>query len=375
MDFQFSDEQMQLADSVRRYVEKEYDFESRKKVIRDAAASDAVWSTLAELGLLAIPLPEAHGGFGGGAVDLIGVMEAFGDALVVEPYVPTVILGAGLIARAGTEAQQAELLPKVAEGALKLAFAHTERDSRYQVSRITTTASRQGDGWLLKGEKVVVLGAPVADKFVVAARTSGGASDASGIGLFLVDRGAAGVKVSSYRTMDDMLAGDVKLDGAQGALLGTDAGGALGAIEATLDFATAVSCAEAVGAMDYANKATLEYIKTRKQFGVPIGSFQALQHRMVDMTIEAEQSRAMVFLACTSVNGERSDAERAKLVSAAKVRVSDACRKVSQEAVQLHGGMGMTEELKVSHTFRRLTMLARRFGDADHHLQRFSAAA
>jgi alkylation response protein AidB-like acyl-CoA dehydrogenase len=220
-----------------------------------------------------------------------------------------------------------------------------------------------------------VLGAPLADRIIVSARTSGANSDANGIGLFVVERGAPGLTVSRYQTADDQLAGDLTLASVAAVPLGSHTADALAIIEEVLDFATAVSCAEAVGAIEYANAATLEYIKTRKQFGVPIASFQALQHRMVDMTVWAEQSRSMVFLACTSVNGEKSVAERAKVVSAAKVKVSDACRYVSQEAVQLHGGMGMTEELKVSHTFRRLTMLARRFGDADHHLQRFVAAA
>jgi alkylation response protein AidB-like acyl-CoA dehydrogenase len=375
MDFQYNEEQVLLTDSVRKYVEREYDFETRKRIIRGEGASADVWAKFAEMGLLAIALPAEHGGFGGTAVDLIGVMQAFGEALVVEPYMATVILGAGLIARAGSQDQMAQWLPAVAEGQLKLAFAHGEPDSRYQVSQVSTQAKQTAKGWELSGRKTVVLGAPLADRIIVSARTSGANSDANGIGLFAVERGAPGLTVSRYQTADDQLAGDLTLASVAAVPLGSHTADALAIIEEVLDFATAVSCAEAVGAIEYANAATLEYIKTRKQFGVPIASFQALQHRMVDMTVWAEQSRSMVFLACTSVNGEKSVAERAKVVSAAKVKVSDACRYVSQEAVQLHGGMGMTEELKVSHTFRRLTMLARRFGDADHHLQRFVAAA
>ena len=380
MDFQYTEEQSLLTDSVMRFVEKEYDFEKRRRIVASAEGfSDAAWKQFAEMGLMSIPLPAEHGGFGGTAVDLIGVMQAFGDGLVVEPYVPTVVLGAGLIQRAGTAEQQAALLPKVADGSLKLAFGHGERNTRYELTQVHARAEGSGaGGWVLNGEKTVVQGAPLADKLIVSARTSGVVGDSDGISLFILDRGAPGVTVSRYRTLDDLVAGDVKLTNVKlpaNALLGSAPGQAFAAIDATLDFAIAASCAEAVGAMEYANRATLEYIKTRKQFGAPIGSFQALQHRMVDMTISAEQARSMVFLASTAVNGEKSPAERNRLVSAAKIRVSDACRHVSQEAVQLHGGMGMTEELKVSHAFRRLTMLARRFGDADFHLRRFELEA
>ena len=376
MDFQYSEEQTQLTDSIKRFVDKEYSFENRRKIVASADGySPRVWSQLAEMGLMSIPLPADHGGYGGGAVDLIGVMEAFGDALVVEPYLATVILGGGAIARAGSAAQQSAILPAVAEGKVKLALAHSERAARYSMSKVATRAVSKGGSWVLNGEKIVVLGAPSADQIVVSARTAGSGSEADGISLFLVDRKAAGLSLTAYSTMDDLRAADLRLANVTvpaDALLG-QAGGGLPALEAVFDFANAVLCAEAVGAMGYANRATLEYLKTRKQFGQPIGAFQALQHRMVDMTISAEQSRSMVFVACTSVNGEKPPAERARLVSAARIRIADASRHVSQESVQLHGGMGMTEELKVSHTFRRLTLLAKRFGDADHHLQRFTA--
>ncbi len=378
MNFQYTEEQQLLADSVRRYVEKEYDFETRRKRIAAGEGSNPqVWAAFAEMGLLALPLPAEHGGFGGTAVDLIGVMEAFGEALVIEPYVPTVVLGARLVALAGSDAQKNEILPAVAEGRMKLAFAYSETDARYERAQVAVKATKQGDGWVLSGKKVAVLGAPLADKIIVSARTAGGTSGEAGISLFIVDRAQAGMSLASARTFDDARAADIELREVQvpgAALLGT-AGAAFEVIDDVLDFASAVECAQALGAMTYANTATLEYIKTRKQFGVPIGSFQVLQHRMVDMTISAEQSRSMVYLACTSVNGEKPAAERRRVVSAARVRVADACRHVSQEAVQLHGGMGMTEELKVSHTFRLLTLLARRFGDADYHLQRFIKAA
>jgi alkylation response protein AidB-like acyl-CoA dehydrogenase len=375
MNFDYTEEQTLLADSVRKFVEKEYDFESRKKMLKAAGtgSSARVWAQFAEMGLLAMPLPLEYDGFGGGAVDLIGVMEAFGEGLVSEPYVATVILGARTVALAGSAAQKAAILPKVAVGSLKLALAISESKSRYNLDHCETRAVQQGSNYTLNGKKMVVQGAPEADKIIVSARVAGTARDNAGLSLFLVDARAAGVKLDAYRTFDDLSAGDITLTNVQ--VAGSDVlgepGRARAVIDEVMDFANAVSCAEAVGAMEYANKATLEYIKTRKQFGQPIGAFQALQHRMVDMTISAIQARSMVYLACTSVNGELGAAERSRRVAAAKIRVADAARHISQEAVQLHGGMGMTEELKVSHTFRRLTMLARRFGDADYYLDRF----
>jgi alkylation response protein AidB-like acyl-CoA dehydrogenase len=263
----------------------------------------------------------------------------------------------------------------VIEGRLKVAFAHTEPGARYDLAHVGSSAKKAGSIWLLDGEKRVVLGAPLAGKLIVSARTSGKAGEANGISLFLVDRAAAGVSLRPYATLDEARAADVTLKGVEvgaDALVGRE-GAAFALIEEVVDFATALVCAEAVGAMKQANDATLEYLKTRKQFGVPIGTFQALQHRMVDMVIAAEQARSMAYLACAKVDGEKDARERARLVSAAKVKIADACRHVSQESIQLHGGMGMTEELKVSHTFRRLTMIAQQFGDADHHLARFAA--
>ena len=378
MNFDYNEEQQLLADSVRRFVAKDYDFEARKRVVAsESGASDAVWRTFAEMGLLGLPFSTDDGGFGGGAVDLLGVMDAFGQALVVEPYLATIGLGAQLVARAGTRAQKKAILPAVIEGRLKLALAHGEPDARYDLARVATTATKTDGGWRLAGQKCVVLGAPHADTLVVSARTSGAPDKPKGVSLFLVERGAPGLRLESYRTLDEMRAADVVLEGvevAAGALLGRR-GAALELVEDVVDFATALVCAEAVGAMQSANDATLEYLKTRKQFGVPIGAFQALQHRMVDMVVATEQARSMAFLACAKVDGEKDRDERRRLVSAAKVKIADACRHVSQEAVQLHGGMGMTEELKVSHTFRRLTIIAQQFGDAEHHLERFASLA
>jgi alkylation response protein AidB-like acyl-CoA dehydrogenase len=296
------------------------------------------------------------------------VMESIGSGLVVEPYLPTV-MAAQFVARGGSEAQKKAVIPAVVSGELKMAFAQTEAGARYDLGHVNLVAKPAGGGWTLDGVKQVVVGAPQAGKLVVSARTG------KGISLFLVDAGAAGVAMKPYRTIDELRAADVSFKGVQvgaDALIGGEGEG-LALIEEVADFATALLCAEAVGAIKYANDATLEYIKTRKQFGVPIGAFQALQHRMVDMVISWEQARSMACLACAKVDSEKNPAERKRLVSAAKIRIADACRHVSQEAIQLHGGMGMTEEMKVSHTFRRLTMIAQQFGDADHHLERFAA--
>jgi alkylation response protein AidB-like acyl-CoA dehydrogenase len=325
MNFDYNEEQQLLADSVRRYLQKDYDFEARKKILATPQGwSERVWATFAEMGLTGLPLSPDYGGFGGGAIDLMSVMEAFGEALVVEPYLPTV-LASLLISRSGDEKQKKAILPLVAEGKMRLALA---------------TGSRG------------VIGAPMADKIVILQRDN----------VLLADRDA--VLANSHRTLDDLGAGDIKLQ------IETISHPVL---DEVLDLGAALSCAEAVGAMKFACDTTLEYLKTRKQFGVPIGAFQALQHRMVDMFIAYEQAKSMACLACSKIDSHQNAADRARAVSAAKIKIADSARHISQESVQLHGGMGMSEELKVSHTFRRLTVLMRRFGDADHHLARFAS--
>ena len=364
MNFDYNEEQQLLADSVRRFLAKDYGFEARKKIVASKDGWSAeVWAQLAEMGLTGLPFSPDHGGFGGGAVDLMGVMEAAGDALLVEPYLPTLI-GGQLVARAGSGAQKKAILPALVEGKLRMAFAHTEQGARYNLAKVGASAKKAGAGWEISGDKRVVLGAPAAEKLVVSAKTD------KGLSLFLVD--AKNVKIKAYVTLDEQRAGDVVLSKAPGELLGAE-GGALPVIEEVVDFATALVCAEAVGAMKFACDTTLEYLKTRKQFGVPIGTFQALQHRMVDMYIAHEQARSMACLACSKVDANTDASDRGRAVSAAKIKIADNARLISQESVQLHGGMGMTEELKVSHTFRRLTVIAQLFGDADHHLARFAA--
>jgi alkylation response protein AidB-like acyl-CoA dehydrogenase len=375
VNFDYSEEQQLLAASVRRFVEKEYDFETRKRIVDSAeGASPDVWMSLAKLGLLALPLPGPAGGFDGGAIDLMSVMEAFGEVLLIEPYLATVGLGAQFLARGGDSVQRQAWLPRVAEGRLRMAFAHGERNARYDLANVTTRARRMGDGYVIDGEKCVVLHAPCADAIVVTARTSGDDTSPAGVSAFVIDAHSPGLASSAYRTIDEMRAADIRLAGVRvgsEALIGRE-GEAHALIEEVVDFATALLCAEAVGAIKYANDATLEYLKTRRQFDVPIGNFQALQHRMVDMVISGEQARSMASLACASVDSEKDPVRRARIVSAAKVRVADACRHVAQESIQLHGGMGMTDEMKISHTFKRLTVIAQQFGDADHHLERFA---
>ena len=375
MDFEYSDEQKLLSETLRRFLATGYNFDARAKIIASTTGySEDVWAVLAEMGILGVPFDAEHGGFGGTTVDLMVVMEALGEALVVEPYLATVGLGGRFVALAGTPAQRQRILPPATQGKMKLALAQTETGARYELARVGMRARRSGDGFTLDGEKAAVLHGGTADLLVVSARTAGGDADADGISLFLVERGAPGVAVSDYRTIDNLRVADIRFTNvavARDALLGPE-GQALPIIEDVTDYATTLVCAEAVGAIKYAHDATLEYLKTRRQFGVPIGSFQALQHRMVDIYIAWEQARSIVCLACVKVDGP-DRVERQRAVSAAKIKIADAARHVSQEAVQLHGGMGMTEELKISHTFRRLTIIAQAFGDADHHLRRFAA--
>lgn len=374
MNFDYSEEQQLLANSVKQFITKDYTFEARKEILDSTTGySDRVWSTFAEMGLLGLPFANQYGGFGGNAVDLMPVMEAIGEGLVVEPYLATIGLGGQFIARGGTAAQKNALLPAIVEGKLKLAFAQSERGARYDLSHVTVRAQKSEHGYTLDGEKCVVIHGPCADKLVVSARTAGNDASSRGISLFLLDRNTPGVSLKTYVTVDNLRAADIHFSAVNvpvDALIGKE-GKAFSLIESVIDYATALLCCEAVGAIKSANDATLEYLKTRKQFGVPIGSFQTLQHRMVDMMISYEQAKSMASLACVKIESAGA-AERKQIISAAKIKIADACRHVSQESVQLHGGMGMTEELKVSHTFRRLTTIAQTFGDADHHLERFA---
>jgi pimeloyl-CoA dehydrogenase small subunit len=371
MDFDLTDEQRLLKDSVDRLIADQYQFEQRKKYMGEPDGwSRAVWQQYAEIGLLGLPFAEAHGGFGGGAVETMIVMEAFGRGLVLEPYFASVILGGGLLRRAATPTQQQALLPQVAQGKLKLAFGHVERHSRYDLADVAATARQDGAVWVLDGAKNVVLHGDCADRLLVTARVSGDRRDRMGIGLFLIDPSAPGVSRRGYPTQDGLRAAEVTLSGVRvpaDEVLG-DPGNALPAIEHVVDEAIAALCAEAVGTMQEMHEATLEYLKTRQQFGRPIGQFQVLQHRSVDMLVALEQARSMAMFAAVMA-GEENAVERRRAISAAKVQIGRSGKHIGQEAVQLHGGIGMTMEYKVGHYFKRMTMLDKLFGDADAHLE------
>ena len=376
MDFDFTEEQRLLDETVRRLVKDEYDIAKRKSYM---AAPDgfsrALWARYAELGLLGLPFAESEGGFGGSAVETMIVMESFGRGLVVEPYLASVVLGGGLVTLAGSAAQKQAILPQVASGKRLLAFAHGERQSRYALADVETTARKDGSGWVLSGRKGVVLNGDSADQLIVSARSAGGSRERSGIGLFLVDAKAKGVSRRGYPTVDGMRAAEVTLEtvrvGAD-AVLGSPEN-AYPVIEHAVDRALAALSAEAVGIMETLNAMTLDYLKTRKQFGVPIGSFQALQHRMADMVVEHEQAKSMAVLAALSAD-LADTAERRRVISAAKVQIGRSGRFVGQQSIQLHGGIGMTDEYLAGHYFKRLTMIDQSFGDADHHLDRFAEA-
>lgn len=376
MNFDYSDEQKQLQDTLARYIGKEYSLDKKRKITSSKEGySRADWLNFADMGLLAFTFPEAYGGLDGSAIDTLIVMEAFGHGLVQEPYLSTVVMCGGLLRDHGSEQQKTALLPAIAQGELLLAWAHTEPKSRYALNWVATTAQAEGDGYILNGMKSAVLHGAQADKLLISARTQGNVGDAVGISLFLVDKTTAGLAVQDFLTQDGQRTATVTLSGvrvAKDALIGA-AGQALPLIEYATDLGIAALCAEAVGIMDSLNAATLAYLKTRKQFGVAIGTFQVLQHRMADMFMASEQARSMAILAAARVQS-LDVAERRKALSAAKVMIGQSGRLVGQQAVQLHGGMGVTEELDVSHYFKRLTTINLAFGDSDHHLAQISDA-
>ena len=328
---------------------------------------------MAELGWLGVTVPETCGGIGGGPVETMVLMEAFGAGLVVEPFFPSVVLGGSLVAMAGSEAQQQAILPALVAGELKLAFAWVEAQSGYDLFDVETSAERRDGGYVLNGAKGVVLGAPTAGRLIVSARTEGASRDRDGIGLFLVGRDASGVKLREYRTVDGLRAAEVAFENVAveaGAVLG-DPQGALPAIEAVAERAVAALCAEAVGAMDAVVRGTAEYLRTRRQFGRPIGAFQVLQHQLADMWMASEEARSMTYVATLRLD-DPDPGLRAKAISGAKHLIGRHGRLIGQCAVQLHGGMGMTEEMSVGHYFKRLAMIDLMFGDDAYHLKRYA---
>jgi alkylation response protein AidB-like acyl-CoA dehydrogenase len=365
MNFDFTEEQVMLRDSVARFIQDDYDFDTRNRIVAsDEGFSRENWQIFAELGWLSIPFAEEHGGFGGNAVDAMVVMEQLGRGLVAEPYVATVLLFGGLVQAAGSDAQKEALLPSVIGGELQGAFAFHERNSRFELDAIEASATASGDGYTVSGEKTVVFNGAAADKLLVSAKSDGG------ISLFLVDAEAGGVTRSSYRLMDGQVVANVTLDNATAELLG-EAGRALPVIERVVNDVTLAICGEAVGIMGKLNELTVEYARTREQFGVAIGSFQALQHRMVDTFMSYEQAKSLLYRAVCSANADSEDAQ--KDLHALKVGVARYGKHIGDESIQLHGGMGMTEEMSVGHYVRRLMMINTTFGNGDYHQQKFNA--
>jgi pimeloyl-CoA dehydrogenase small subunit len=374
MDFDLTEEQRLLRDSVDRLLADHYSFEKRKAHLAEPEGwSRDLWAQYAELGLLGLPFAEEHGGFGGGGIETMLVMQAFGRVLALEPYLATVVLAGTALRLAANAAQQSALLPRIAEGKLSLAFAHGERQARYDLSDVLTTAKPKGSGWIIDGAKSVITHGDSADKLIVSARTRGQRNDPNGIGLFVVDADANGVARRAYRMRDGMGAAEIALSGVE---VGSDAvlgeiGMAFPVIERVVEAGIAATAAEAVGAMETMQAMTLEYLKTRQQFGRPIGDNQALQHRATEMFVALEQGRSLAMLAAMMVD-EPDPAERARNIAMVKAGVGQAARFVSQNAVQLHGGIGMTEEYAVGHYFRRCMVIEHSFGDTAHHLSRLA---
>lgn len=373
MDFSFTEEQTLLRNSVQRFIQDNYDIEARRKIVNsDEGMSKKNWAQFAELGLLMAPFPEEFGGLGGDNIDVMVIMEEFGKGLVVEPYLQTVVLAGGFILHGGTKSQKEALIPEIGAGEKIYAVAFAEPQGRYNLADLQTKAEKSGDGYTLNGYKAVVLGGPWADKLIVTARTSGGVRDEDGVSVFIVDKSADGVSTRDYPTVDGLRASEVTLENVKvgaDALLGEEGKG-LGLIEKVMDLGIAALCAEGCGALRVLTDSTVEYSKTREQFGQPIGKFQVLQHRMVDMFMETEQTISMTYM--VNLKLDDSDVERKKAASAAKVQLGKSGKMVGQSAVQIHGGMGMTDELHIGHFFKRVTMMDTLFGNVDHHLKRYT---
>ncbi|MCW7536412.1 acyl-CoA dehydrogenase family protein [Aquabacterium sp. A7-Y] len=370
MDFEYSDDQQQLRDAVAKWVEKDYGFARRQAIVKAGGFSRETWGQMAELGLMGLAVPEAHGGMGFGPVEAMVVMEELGRGIVLEPYAPVALVAGSLLGGHAPEEVQAEWLPRLAGGEAIVVLAHQEREARYVLRHVNTSARRQGDEWRVSGTKSVVPVGDQADAYIVSARVSGAVDDSQGIGLFLVERGASGVSTRGYPTQDGGRAAEVSFADAPARLLvGPDDG--YFALETAADVGIAALCAEAVGAMDQLLKVTVEYLNTRKQFGVTIGSFQALRHRVADMKMQLELARSMSYYATLKLNDD--PAQRRRAISQAKVQLGQAMRFVGQQSIQLHGGIGVTEEYIAGHYFKRLTCIEMSFGDTLHHLAEVSA--
>jgi len=372
MDFEYTEEQRLLRESLDRLFADSYDFAKRKTYMAEPDGfSRAMWAQYAELGLLGLPFAEDHGGFGGGGIEIMVVMEALGRVIALEPYLATVVLAGTALKLAGSPAQKEALIPQIIDGSLRLAVAHGERQARYDLNDVVTTATKASSGWQLDGAKSVVVHGDSADRLIVSARVSGERHDTDGIGLFLVDSGASGVARRAYPMRDGTHAADIALSGVEAELLG-EPGTGLAVIERVVEAGIAATSAEAVGTMETMLDMTVEYMKTRVQFGKPIGENQALQHRATEMMIAMEQGRSLALLASVMIDDDNA-AQRAHDISTAKVGVGQAARFVSQNAVQLHGGIGMTDEYAVGHYFRRCMVIEHSFGDTGYHLSKLAA--
>jgi len=376
MDFSFTEEQQLLRSSIGRFIQEQYRIDTRREIVASETGwRRDYWEQFADLGLLAAAFPEADGGFRSSPIDTLVIMEELGKGLVVEPYLPTAILGSAFLCNGASEAMRADLIPSIMEGQTILAFAYAEPQGRYNLANLTTFAQKDGNSYVINGYKAVVIGAPMADKLIVTTRTAGEQRDRDGITVFLVDRHARGLSRRDYTTIDGYRASDVTFDNVRvdaAAVLGEPDGG-LPLIDQAVDAGIAAICGEALGAMKTVNEMTIEYAKNRKQFGTPIGKFQVLQHRMVDMFIAYEQSISMTYMVHLKLDA--APVERVQAAAAAKVQIGKAGRYIGQEAVQIHGGMGMTDELALGYYFKRLTMIDTQFGNVDHHLRRYARAA
>jgi alkylation response protein AidB-like acyl-CoA dehydrogenase len=374
MEFSFTDVQSMLQESIEKFITNDYDFERRQQyAASELGYSPEIWAMFAELGWTAVPFAEEDGGFDGGPVELMVMMRQFGRGLLVEPFLANIVLAGGALRRAATEDQKARWLQPLIAGELQATLAVAEPQSRYDLANVATTATQDGDGWVLSGHKGVVLNGGTADLLIIPARTSGETVDTNGITLFAVESAAAGLARNAYPTVDGLRAAEIHLDKVRvdaDAVLG-EIGAGFDVFEAVVAEATLAVCAEAVGIIQIMTEKTVEYTKSREQFGVPIGSFQALQHRMVDMLTACEQSYSLLLWACLANADGTDDAQRS--VNAIKYQVGTAAKKVGQEAVQLHGGMGVTWDLDIAHFFKRLTAIGQVFGNADWHLDRLAA--
>jgi len=376
MNFEYSEEQNLLKESIVRWAQDNYSFDQRRVGAEsDAGFSRDHYNTFAELGWLSVPFAEKHGGYGGSVIDIAAIMEEFGKALVVEPVFPNLILFGGLLERSNNDAVKAELIPQVIDGSLLGAVAMYEPQARFDASNIATTASESGNGYSLTGNKCLVLGGADASKLVVVARTSGEQTDESGLSLFLIDAGADGVTRSAYPLMDGQQVADFEFSGAQAQLI-SELGSATEAVEQTLAIAHVALCAEAIGIMEVLNKTTVEYTKTRKQFGVTISSFQALQHRMVDTFMSHEQAKSLLIGTLVELTDERTTSERsAKMVNALRALIAKNGKHIGDEAIQMHGGMGLTDEMNVGHYHKRMMMINLMFGNGDFFQHQFNQVA